>query len=153
FDTTARMKRRFRAAARKAAIAAGAPHRVNLLDWWISKLARGRRLPFIQGLIQLSIEYCEELESNSLELKPLVQAASATPGLRRDRYGWDPPVPYWLYVDPHQPLPNAADEFAHWNQHIWQCFESAVAEVAREPRKRRRWVDGDGNHHLVANDE
>jgi hypothetical protein len=36
----ARIKARFRAAARKAAIAAGAPSRANLLDWWISRLAR-----------------------------------------------------------------------------------------------------------------
>jgi len=34
------LKRRFRAATRHAAIAAGAPPRANLQDWWIAKLAK-----------------------------------------------------------------------------------------------------------------
>jgi hypothetical protein len=91
-DTRVRIRARFRAAARKAAIAAGAPFRVNLLDWWISRLARGQRLPFIQGLIQRSVEYCEELESNALELSPLVDEEKRLPGLCRDRYPCDFPV-------------------------------------------------------------
>ena len=49
-------------------MAVGAPYRVNLLDWWISKLARGRPMGSIQGLIQRSSEYCEELETAALEL-------------------------------------------------------------------------------------
>ena len=65
-DNANRLKARFRAAVRKAAMAVGAPYRMNLLDWWISKLARGGPMGCIQGLIQRSAEYCEELETRIL---------------------------------------------------------------------------------------
>ena len=67
-----RVKAGFRAAARRAAVAAGAPSRVHVLNWWIGRLARGKKLAYIQGLIERSIEYCDELESNAAELGPLV---------------------------------------------------------------------------------
>ena len=41
-DTARRLKARFRnAESRKAAMTAAAPYRVNLIDWWISRLVRG----------------------------------------------------------------------------------------------------------------
>ena len=149
-QTKVRLKARFRAAARKAASTAGAPYRVNLLDWWISKLARGQRRPYLEGLIQLSIEYCEELESNAFELRPLIQENSAAPGLNRDRYPCDSPIPYWLYSEPHSPLADPHEEFAYWEKRIWQSFDSAVEEIASRPRIRRRWVAENGNKHLMA---
>ena len=65
-ETKAQLMMRFRATVRKAAIAAGAPRRAHLVNWWIRKLALGPKLPYIQGLINRSIEYCQELESNAL---------------------------------------------------------------------------------------
>ena len=56
-DTAFRLNARFRAAAQKAVMAAGAPCRVNRLDWWIGKLTHGKPLGFIQDLIQRSAEY------------------------------------------------------------------------------------------------
>lgn len=110
-DSAARLVARFRAAVRKAASAAGAPYRVNLMDWWIGKLARGKRLPYIEGLIQRSAEYCEELESNASELRPLVQDTNAAPGLRRDWYARDRVrVPYWLYDHPHRALSDPIED-------------------------------------------
>ena len=67
-DETERRIARFRTAVRRAAMAGGAPYRVDLLNWWISKLARGKRLMSIEGLIQRSVEYCEELEASVAEL-------------------------------------------------------------------------------------
>src|SRR5690348_14941039 len=58
-DLVGRLRRRFQAAVRRAAIDGGAPYRVNLVDWWISQLALGRALHFIQGLMERSIEFCE----------------------------------------------------------------------------------------------
>jgi hypothetical protein len=152
-DTALRLKTRFRAAARKAASATSAPCRVNLLDWWISKLVRGQKRAYIQGLIQRSAEYCEELESNALELRPLVQEMEVAPGLRRDRYPFEHPVPYWLYAQPHRLLADPSEEFAYWDKHIWHSFDTAVEEIVRLPRKRRRWVDKEGVKHCEAREE
>src|SRR5450759_3174195 len=80
-DAVTRLKTRFRAAVREAAIVAGAPSRVNLLDWWIRKLARGKMLHFIEGLIQRSAEYCEELKSNAVELRALTDDSTGRLGL------------------------------------------------------------------------
>ena len=68
-DTAFRLNTRFRAAVQKAAMAAGAPNRVNRLDWWIGKLAHGRPRAYIRDLIKRSAEYCEELETRALEFK------------------------------------------------------------------------------------
>jgi hypothetical protein len=67
-DAADRLKARFRAAAQKAAMAAGAPFRVNRVDWWIGNLAHGKPLAVIRDLNQLSFEYCEELETRALEV-------------------------------------------------------------------------------------
>jgi hypothetical protein len=147
-DTKSRIKARFRAAARKAAIAAGAPYRTNLLDWWVSKLARGRRLPFIQGLIQRSVEQSEEMESNAAELRAVIDESNTPLGLRRDRYPCERPVPYWLYTEPHRTLPDGTKEFAYWDKFIWDSFASSVEQLASSLREKRRWVDEDGKKHV-----
>jgi hypothetical protein len=148
-----RIKARFRAAARKAAAAAGAPSRVNLLDWWISKLARGKRHRYLQGLIQLSTDFCAELESNAMELRPIIDELDSTPGLRRDRYPCDHPVPYWLYAEPHRALPEAQEEFAFWDERIWGGFGRSIEVVAGWRRERRCWIDANGSMQVEPNEE
>lgn len=144
-DTRTHLKARFRVHARKAAIEAGAPRRAHVLNWWVSQLAKGQRLPYIQGLIRRSIDYCEDLESNAAELKPIVGGERPVVGLNRDRYPCERPVAFWLYDESHEPFPNALDEFEYWKKHIWDGFEEAIAELVRTPRKRRRWADDSGN--------
>lgn len=85
-DSAYRLKARFRTAVKKAAIAGGGPYRVNRLDWWISKLACGEPLPSIQGLIERSVEFCEKLETNGIELGRAARKPGAEGGLYRDRY-------------------------------------------------------------------
>jgi hypothetical protein len=148
-----RIKARFRATARKAALAAGAPSRANLLDWWVSKLARGKRLHYLHGLIKLSANFCAELESNAAELRPLIDETNTVPGLRRDRYPCDHPVPYTLYTEPHRPLADPKEEFAFWDERVWKSFVDSIAEVARGRRPKRRWIDKDGNMHAEHNDK
>ena len=147
------IKSRFRATARKAAIAAGAPSRANLLDWWISKLARGKRLHYIQGLIKLSTDFCAELESNAAELRPLVDELNTVLGLRRDRYPCDHPVPYSLYTEPHRPLADPKEEFAFWDGRVWESFVRSIEEIASGRRDGRRWIDADGVMHVEPNDQ
>lgn len=142
--TKARLKSQFRAAARKAAIAAGAPRRAHVLNWWVGELAGSQNLPFMQGLIQRSIDYCVELETNAAELAPIVGGENMTLGLSRDRYPCDRPVAYWLYDEQHQALPNAPEELEFWQQHIWKGFDESIAELVRHPRKPRRWMDKNG---------
>jgi hypothetical protein len=151
-DPQHRMKGRFRAAAKKAAIAAGAPPRANVLDWWISKLAGGKKLHCIQGLIKRSADLCAELESNAVELRPLVGEIATVLGLRRDRYPCDEPVPYSLYAVPHLVLPDPGKEFAFWEGRIWGEFARSIDEVARWRRHPRRWIDTEGKMHVEPND-
>ena len=84
-DTAFRLNARFRAAAQKAAMAAGAPCRVNRRNWWIGKLTHGKPLGFIQDLIQRSAEYCEELETRGIELGRAPTKPDVVGGLYRDR--------------------------------------------------------------------
>jgi hypothetical protein len=123
-DAIDRLKTRFCAAVRKAALAAGAPPRVNRLDWWICKLARGKRRPYIKGLIQRSIEYCEDLEGKAFELGRLPNEVS---GLRRDSY----PLISWLYDHDHDSLPDPRDELEYWTLHIWQRYRELIGHYAR----------------------
>src|SRR5690349_14595386 len=68
-DQADRLRARFQAAVQNAARAAGAPARVNLVNWWIGRLAGKRRRSGLEGLVQRSIELCELLESKSAELR------------------------------------------------------------------------------------
>src|SRR5262245_2504690 len=61
---------RFRAAARKAALAAGAPTRIGLVDWWIGGLVEKEKTSWLKGVIQRSIERCETLENEISEMGP-----------------------------------------------------------------------------------
>jgi hypothetical protein len=128
-DTADRLKGRFRAAVRKAAVAAGAPPRANLLDWWICRLARENR-PYLQGLIQRSIELCEEFEAASIEDGWNSRKPGAM-GLRRDRYPTDFIVPYWLYDVPHDTLPDPEGEFEYWKDHVWQGFSKLLQDLEK----------------------
>lgn len=152
-ETKTRLIRRFRAVVRKAAINAGAPHRAHLVNWWIRKLARGRGLPYIQGLIERSIEFCQELESNSLESRPIVDEEDARPGLSRDRYPCDRPVAYWLYATPHSVLRDPKEEFEFWSGYIWDGFNSGVQALADLPQRGRHWVDKAGEHRVELKDD
>jgi len=145
-DTGIRLKKRFRATARKAAITAGAPARSNLLDWWVRRLARGQRRPYIYSLIQRSREYCEELESNALEARAHVEEVSGAPGLSRDRYHSDS-VQYWLYSEPHCVLSDATQEVEFWEKYVWQGFDAAIDRIGTGPRSIRRWVDEAGKKY------
>lgn len=154
FDSFVRLRSRFRAAARKAAMAAGAPHRANLQDWWIAKLARGEKVPSITGLLQRSVELCEEFESKYLELPPPPEDARGPRGLSRDRYPCDPPTPYFLYTDPdHRPLGDADEEFAYWRQFIWEHFNGNADFSGGIPSKRRRWTDDAGKKREETQEE
>jgi hypothetical protein len=97
---------------------------VNRLDWWICKLARGKRRPYIKGLIQRSIEYCEELEGKASELGRLTHEVS---GLRRDSY----PLVSWLYDHDHDSLPDPSDELEYWRSHIWQGYRKLIGHYTR----------------------
>jgi hypothetical protein len=129
-DAADRLEARFRVAVRKAAFAAGAPYRVNRLDWWISKLAGGKPLPFIQGLIERSAEFCEELETNGLELGLAPRKPGAEGGLYRDRYLCDCGEPYFLYDGPPPSFSDPKTEFEYWTNHIWTGFKKSMAEPA-----------------------
>jgi hypothetical protein len=137
-DAANRLKARFRAAARKAAMAAGAPYRVNLLDWWIGKLAHRKPMAFIQGLIRRSAEYCEELETRALELgRPLVPDGPRL--LYRDRYPCDWGEPWVLYEGPPRPFSDPKTEFEYWSEQIWSGFSEDLAKLdqMQGPRKRQ----------------
>src|SRR4051812_33699613 len=82
-DEAERLEDRFDAFVRKAAMAGGAPPRVNLLDWWIELLARREKRFGMEGLIQRSIELCETLESNSAEIPLDTYEQRIEAGLRR----------------------------------------------------------------------
>jgi hypothetical protein len=148
-DSSTRLKSRFRAAVRKAAIAAGAPHRINLQDWWISRLARGEEHFRIEGLIQRSIELCEELESEAIESRPTPAESAWQPGLRRDRYRVGFLEPFWLYDEPHEPHANPNVEYEFWKHHVMQGFDFGITQLADRALIRRRWVDGDGVQQCI----
>jgi hypothetical protein len=154
-DAADRLKARFRAAARKAAMAAGAPYRVNLLDWWIGRLAHRKPMVFIQGLIRRSAEYCEEMETRALELgRPLVPDGPRL--LYRDRYPCDWGEPWVLYGGPPRSFSDPQTEFEYWSEHIWSGFSEVLAKLdqMKGPRQRqeketrqaywthvKKWVD------------
>jgi hypothetical protein len=96
-DIAYRLNARFRAVAQRAAMAAGAPYRMNRLDWWIGKLTHGKPLPSIPDLIQRSADYCVELETRALEFGRAWIKAEGVGGLYRDRYPCDWGEPYFLY--------------------------------------------------------
>jgi hypothetical protein len=139
FDTANRLKAGFRAAARYAAMAVGAPYRVNLLDWWISKLARGRPMGSIQGLIQRSVEYCEELETTTLELGLAPTRPAGAGGLYRDRYPCDWGDFYVLYGGPPRSFSDPKIEFEYWTEQIWSGFNEEIARLDQihGPRERQ----------------
>jgi hypothetical protein len=138
-DTAYRLKARFRAAAKKAAMAAGAPYRVNRVDWWIGKLAHGQPLPFIQDLIQLSAECCEELEARALELGAGPTKPDGVGGLYRDRYPCEWGEVYFLYDGPPRSSSDPKTDFEFWTEHIWSGFNGIIAELdgIHSPRKRK----------------
>jgi hypothetical protein len=125
-DAAERLRSRFLAAVRKAAISAGAPARVTLLDWWICRLVRGKKQFRLEGVIQRSVELCEEFESKSAELGLAIQASDIVAGLRRDFYPIDFIAPHRLYDHPHDPLSQAEDEFDYWRKHVWRGFWELV---------------------------
>ena len=138
-DTAHRLKARFRAAAQKTALAAGAPYRVNRLDWWISKLTHGNPLPFIQDLIQRSAGCCEELETRALELGGGSTTPDGVGGLYRDRYPCDWGEPDFLYDGPPRSFSDPKTEFEWWTKHIWSGFNGDIAKLEdgiHSPRKR-----------------
>jgi hypothetical protein len=137
-DQAERLKSRFCAAVRKAAIVAGSPPRANLLDWWISRLAQKNRLG-LDGLIQRSIELCEEFESASAEIAWKMQSPAAVTGLRRDHYPTNFLVPYWLYDVPHDTLPDPQAEFEYWQDHIRQGFWKLLGDLEKNGVP---WTDG-----------
>src|ERR1017187_4582956 len=73
-DTAFRLNARFRAAAQKAAMAAGAPCRVNRRNWWIGKLTHGKPLGF------------KDLPSIARNWKPV---ASSSDERRQDPTSWE----------------------------------------------------------------
>jgi hypothetical protein len=137
-DTAKRLKTRFRAAARNAAMALGAPDRVNRLDWWISKLARGRPMGSLQGLIQRSVEYCEELENTTIELGLAPTRPAGLGGLYRDRYPCDWDEFYVLYAGPHCSFSDPKAEFEYWTEHIWSGFNEEIARLDERYDRRKR---------------
>jgi hypothetical protein len=121
-DASERLQKRFQAAARKAAMSAGAPARVGLLDWWICSLAGRKRRSRLEGLVQRSIELCEDLETKSVEGRLPKPAIGTEAGLRRDHYEVDLFPRDRVYDHPHDPLPNPKEEFDYWYEHIWEWF-------------------------------
>ena len=138
-DTAYRLKARFRAAAQKAEMAAGAPYRVNRLDWWIGKLTHGEPLPFIKDLIQRSAEYCEELETRALELGRASTGPDGVRVLYRDRYPCDWSEPYSLHDGSADSFSDPRVEFEWWTEHIWSEFNGIIAKLDQihSPRKRQ----------------
>jgi hypothetical protein len=130
-DTEHRLMTRFRAAAKKAAMAAGAPYRVTRLDWWIGKLTDGKPLGILQDLIQRSAEYCEELETRALELGRASAKPGGVGGLYRDRYTCDSGEPYFLYNGRPRCFSDPNAEFECWAEHIWSGFKGLIAELVR----------------------
>jgi hypothetical protein len=138
-DAAGRLKARFRAAIKKVALAAGAPGRVNRIDWWISKLTRGKQVQRLDDLIQRSAEFCEELEANAFELGRTA-AKSTELGLYRDRYPCDWGEPYFLYDGPRRLFSDPVAEFKYWSEHIWYGFkDKAVGDMAALSGPRERY--------------
>jgi hypothetical protein len=137
-DSGRRLIDRFRAAVHTAALACGAPYRVNRLDWWVSKLVKGASLLSIDLLIKRSAEYCEQLEARSREIGA-PQKPSGARVLYRDRYpcGWG--EPYMLYDGPPRQFPEPTAEFEYWTEHIWSGFNDDIAKLSQMhlPQKRR----------------
>jgi hypothetical protein len=119
-------------------MAVGAPCRVNLLDWWISKLTRGRPMGSIQGLIQRSVEYCEELETARLELGLAPTRPAGVGGLYRDRYPCDWGEFYVLYGGPPRSFSDPKIEFEYWTEHIWSGFNEEIARLDQIHGLRKR---------------
>jgi hypothetical protein len=142
-DKADRLKSRFCLAVRKVAIAAGAPPRANLLDWWISRLAKNENRLGMDCLIQRSIELCEEFEEDSAEL-PWKMQLSAMAGLRRDQYPTNFEMPYWLYDVPHDTLPDSKAEFEYWRDHVWECFRKWLQALEKNEVRR---IDGSTYTH------
>jgi hypothetical protein len=135
-DGTERLRMRFEAAVSNAARSAGAPARVNLLHWWIWRLAGSKQRLSIEGLIQRSIELCEVFESKSAELPFPSQGSGIEAGLRRDRYNVDLQPRDRIYDHPHDVLADAKDEFDYWRAHIWQGFRKLM-ESRETPTETR----------------
>jgi hypothetical protein len=143
-DASERLQTRFQAAVRKAAIPAGAPARVGLLDWWICRLA-GRKKRFrLEGLIHRSIERCEDLESKSAELRLASPALGIEAGLRRDRYEVDLHPRERVYDHPHDPLPDPKREFDYWYGHVWQGLCKLIGRWDRPRDGGDDWQSPDG---------
>jgi hypothetical protein len=143
-DIAERLSRSFRSVVRKAAMAAGAPHRVALLDWWICKLTRGMKQSSISKIIQKSVDYCNELEDDAVELGSAVEPKSL-PGLHRDKYPRLFPALNWPFTEPLDPLLDANAELTFREKCVWRSFDEAIDGQARAPRIRRRWIDQEGN--------
>jgi hypothetical protein len=138
-DIARRLEARFRAAVQQAAIAAGAPYRINRVDWWIGKLTHGRALGLMQDLIRRSAEYCEELETRAIELGRTSAKPRGVGGLYRDRYPCIWGTPCFLYDEAAPAFSDSTSEFEWWNTHIWSGFNGAIEEHYRidGPRKRQ----------------
>jgi hypothetical protein len=143
-DAAERLEDRFHTAARNAAIAAGAPARVNLLDWWICRLSRRKKRPRLDGLIQRSIERCEDLESKSAERRLASPALGIEAGLRRDRYEVDLHPRERVYDHPHDPLPDPKREFDYWYGHVWQGLCKLIGRWDRPRDGGDDWQSPDG---------
>jgi hypothetical protein len=137
-----RLQARYRAAVRKAAISAGAPARIILLDWWICRLAGSVQQFQVEALIQRSLELCEEFEAKSFELGTPLQTTEIQADLRRDLYPIDFVAPHRLYDHPHDPLAKPEAEFDYWREHVW----SGITELVN-----RQEAGLNGGEHPVFN--
>jgi hypothetical protein len=111
---------------------------VNRLDWWIGKLTHGEPRAYIQGLIQRSVEYCEELETRAIELGRASIRPESVGGLYRDRYPCDWGEPYSLYDGPPRPFSDPKTEFEFWTEHIWRGFNVVIEKLDQIGGSRKR---------------
>src|SRR5262249_38596591 len=122
-----RLVERFAARACTAARSAGAPPRVDLVTWWVSQLARGKKQSRIDQVIQLSIELCETLESRSLDVPIKTQEPTISAGLRRDRYDLEMLGRARLYDHVPEAFADTNEAFSYWSHYIWEGFRRLTA--------------------------
>ena len=146
------LQKRFRALARRGAIAAGVPNRSNALGGWLELLREDSPhfIPMpgggyendtlkpnaggaIRNLSLASAEYCIELATRAFELEFAVQAGDGLASLRRDRYS----SCSWLYDHFYEPVPDPKEELNYWTVHVWRGYHGLV-------RDYRRIIESDG---------
>jgi hypothetical protein len=138
-DTEAaeRLQNRFRNAARMAALSAGAPPRVSLCDWWVNRLVGDQKVLRLQNLVQKSVELCQELEDNSVELGAPIVHHDVVAGLHRDLYPIDLISPHQLYDHARDPSGDPKADFDYWLEHIWSGFWTLIrSQEAGRNRER-----------------